>query len=136
MAGRARRVPDLHSPLPPFEGLTDAERAEGMHYADSVPGAFVVAHQDYVRSVHMLPVGPEQTLLTVNWYVDGALDLNGLDVERLVSFARTVVLQDARVCELNQQGLHCIGHESGVLVPQEEWVFAFHQWLRERLARQ
>ena len=57
-----------------------------------------------------------------------------LDVDRLASFARQVVAEDARVCELNQQGLHCARHERGVLLEVEDYVYAFEQWLRERLA--
>jgi len=54
-------------------------------------------------------------------------------VERATELGALVLEQDARVCELNQQGLHCLRHERGVLVPQEYQVRDFHRWVRSAL---
>ena len=62
-------------------------------------------------------------------------DLPDDQVEDLVAFARQVVSEDARVCELNQQGLRCSRHQGGVLLGLEDSVFEFEQWVRERLSR-
>jgi Rieske 2Fe-2S family protein len=97
---------------------------------------FLVAHVDYLRTVRVLPIGPEETELTVDWFLhrDHA-DLPDEQVANLVAFARQVVSEDARVCELNQQGLRCSRHQGGVLLGLEDSVFEFEQWVRERLSR-
>jgi Rieske 2Fe-2S family protein len=120
--------------LPAFEGLGAADRDRGMTFSTFLPTMFIVAHVDYLRTVRLRPLGPERTELTVDWFVHrDHVDHPGLDVDRLASFARQVVAEDARVCELNQQGLRCARHEHGVLLEVEDYVYAFEQWLRERL---
>jgi Rieske 2Fe-2S family protein len=120
--------------LPWFEGLGKQEREAGMTFATFPPTMFLVAHVDYVRSVRVLPIGPEQTELIVDWYVHRDLvNHPKLDVDRLTAFARRVVSEDARICELNQQGIRCGRHERGVLTDREHFVIEFEQWVRERL---
>ena len=48
-----------HGPV--FQGLTEAERAAGQTYAAHLPSMFIVGHVDYVRTVRLVPLGPEQT---------------------------------------------------------------------------
>jgi Rieske 2Fe-2S family protein len=120
--------------LPWFEGLGENERAAGMTFADFMPTLFLVAHVDYVRTVQVLPAGPEQTDLTVDWYVHrDVLDHPELDVSALVGFGDNLVREDARVCELNQQGLRCNRRDHGVLLDLEEPVYEFNQWVRRAL---
>ena len=120
--------------LPAFEGLGQAEREAGMTFASLPPTQFLVAHVDYVRTVGILPLGPEETELTVDWYVHrDLLDHPALDVERLIAFGSQVVREDARVCELNQAGIRCERHAAGVLLQLEDYVYEFEQWVRERL---
>jgi Rieske 2Fe-2S family protein len=105
-----------------------------MTFATLPPTMFLVAHVDYVRSVCVLPLGPEETELTVDWFVyRNLLDHPALDVGQLTAFASQVVSEDARVCELNQAGLRCGRHAGGVLLEIEEHVYAFEQWVREKL---
>ena len=52
---------------PKFAGLSESERAAGQTYATHLPSMFVVGHVDYVRTVSLRPVGPEQTELTAEW---------------------------------------------------------------------
>jgi len=125
---------DGQTALPWFPGLTPAEQAAGMTFCTVLPSVFVVAHVDYVRSVRVLPLAPEQTRLTVDWLVlPDVLESGSLDVQALISFGNQVVSEDARVCELNQKGLHCLAHGSGILAPQEYDVLAFDNWVRNRL---
>jgi Rieske 2Fe-2S family protein len=56
-----------------------------------------------------------------------------LDVAHLTNFGSQVVREDARVCELNQQGILCGRHEHGVLLQRENHVFEFQQWVRRWL---
>jgi len=125
---------DGSSRLPWFEGLSPQEEAAGMTFMNILPSAFIVAHVDYVRSVHVLPLGPEQTRLCVNWLVlPQALNSGQLDIPALIAFGNRVVLEDARVCELNQKGLHSRRHEYGTLAPHEYDVLGFDNWVRARL---
>jgi len=39
------------------------------------------------------------------------------------------------VCELVQQGLGCMAHQAGVLMPEEYDVHKFQDWVRSELAR-
>jgi len=126
---------DGQSTLPRFEGLSKEEQAVGMTFANVLPSVFIVAHVDYVRSVHVLPLGPERTLLTVNWLLmPDTLASGNIDIPALTAFGRQVVMEDARVCGLNQQGLHCLRHQHGSLAPQEYDLLAFDDWVRHRLA--
>jgi Rieske 2Fe-2S family protein len=126
---------DGGSELPWFEGLGEADAQRGMTFATLVPSMFLVAHVDYVRTVGVLPRGPEETQLSVDWFVHrDQVGHPALDVPRLVAFGSQVVAEDARVCELNQRGLRCRRHERGVLLAVEEHVHEFDQWVRERMA--
>jgi len=125
---------DGGTPLPWFEGLGAADAERGMTFATWQPTMFLVAHVDYVRTVRVMPLGPEQTGLTVDWYVHrDVLGHPELDVNRLIAFGSQVVSEDARVCELNQQGIRCGRHERGVLLEVEDYVYEFEQWVRRRL---
>ena len=117
---------------PHFPDLTDAERAAGQTYAMNLPSMFVVGHVDYVRTVRLLPLGPEQTQLTAEWlFLPEALS-SGADLDNIVAFGRQVLEEDAAVCEINQRGLHSMRHEAGVLMPEEYDLHRFHEWVRDR----
>jgi len=133
-AGAVTWSDDGQTPLPWFAGLSDAEQAAGMTFADCMPSMFIVAHVDYVRSVRLLPLGPEETTLTVDWFLDPeVLGRGNVDIARLTGFGNRVVSEDARVCEINQRGLHSLRHQHGVILPHEHGVLEFSQWIRERL---
>lgn len=125
---------DGQSKLPLIEGPNAADRALGVVFASFTASLFVVAHPDYVRSVRILPRGPERVELTVDWLLPpGVAERQPEELERMVELGRLVVAQDGRVCEINQQGLRSRRHCEGVLMPQEESVHAFNEWLRSRL---
>lgn len=139
---RARVAPGLstwtldgQSTLPLIDGPDPDDRALGVVFASFTASLFVVAHPDYVRSVRILPRGPESVELTVDWLLPpGVAERHPGELERMYELGRLVVEQDGRVCELNQQGLHSRRHHEGVLMPQEEALQEFHEWLRSRLA--
>jgi Rieske 2Fe-2S family protein len=121
--------------LPLIEGPSEADRAVGAAFASFTASLFVVAHPDYVRSVRILPKGPERVELTVDWLLPpGVAERYPEDLESLYALGRLVVAQDGRVCELNQQGLRSRRHREGVLMPQEHALQEFHEWLRSRLS--
>jgi Rieske 2Fe-2S family protein len=124
------------TPLPMFDGLTPDQQAVGMTFATLLPSVYFVAHVDYLRSVRVLPLGPEETQLTVSWFLHAeTLENSKIDVQRLIGFGSQVVEEDGRVCESNQKGIHSLRHKEGVLVPQEYEVLDFNNWVRERLGR-
>jgi Rieske 2Fe-2S family protein len=128
---------DGTSTLPWFAGLSAEQQAVGMTFATCLPSVFIVAHVDYVRSVQLLPLGPERTRLTIDWMLlPQTLASGKVDIEALTAFGRQVVLEDARVCALNQSGLHSRRHDHGVLAPQEYDVLAFDNWVLARLGEQ
>ena len=111
---------------PKFPGLTEAERAAGQTYATHLPSMFVVGHVDYVRTVSLRPLGPEQTELTAEWlFSPDALASDGFDLDNIVSFGVQVLEEDAGVCEINQRGLQSARHEAGVLMPEEYDIHRF-----------
>lgn len=125
---------DGQSRLPIIDGLTKEEQEAGMTFATFTPTMFVVVHRDYARSVRVVPIGPEQTELVVDWLLLPATrDAYADEIPHMLGLARRVVAQDGKACELNQAGLRSLRHESGVLVPQEHGVWEFQEWLRERL---
>ena len=125
---------DGQSKLPLIEGPDAHDRALGVVFASFTASFFIVAHPDYVRSVRIMPKGPELIELTVDWLLPpGVAERHPAELEHMVELGRLVVAQDGRVCELNQQGLRSRRHRAGVLMPQEHALAEFHDWLRSRL---
>jgi Rieske 2Fe-2S family protein len=118
-----------------FEGLTEAERQAGHHFMTSLPSMFLVGHADYVRITYMRPLGPEVTELTSEWMFPAeTLADPKFDMANAVDFVKLVQAQDADVCELNQRGIRAAPHKSGVLMPEEMYLYEFHKWVHEGLA--
>ena len=120
--------------LPTIDGSTRTLRGKGMTFASFRGRMFVIGHPDYVRSVRMLPCGPESVELVVTWLLmPGVAERFPEQIGHMLELGKIVVEQDGRACELNQQGLRSLRHKHGVLVPQEGSLYDFHNWLRERL---
>lgn len=126
--GAATWTPDGALCAPPFPGLTEQERAAGYHFVTLWPTAYVVAHADYVRSVRIEPLGPEQTRLTVEWHF--APDaLPSLDPAAIAAFAITVLEQDGAAAEMNQRGIRSPAFTAARLMPEEYEIHHFHTWI-------
>ena len=114
-----------------FAGLSERERAAGQSYAMNLPSMFIVGHVDYVRTVRLVPLGPERTELTAEWlFLPEALAEPDCDLDNIVSFGATVLEEDAAVCEINQRGLRALPHKAGILMPEEYDLHRFHEWVR------
>ncbi len=114
-----------------FAGLSERERGAGQSYAMSLPSMFIVGHIDYVRTVRLVPLGPERTELTAEWlFLPEALAEPDCDLDNIVSFGATVLEEDAAVCEINQRGLRALPHKAGILMPEEYDLHRFHEWVR------
>ncbi|MBX3569490.1 MAG: aromatic ring-hydroxylating dioxygenase subunit alpha [Rhizobiaceae bacterium] len=113
-----------------FPGLTDAEQAAGQTYAMNLPSMFIVGHVDYVRTVRLLPLGPERTQLVAEWLFPAETLAGRPDLDNIVSFGKAVLDEDAAICEINQKGLRARPHLAGVLMPEEYDLHRFHRWVR------
>jgi Rieske 2Fe-2S family protein len=117
-----------------FSGLSEEERRIGYHFVTNLPSHYLVAHVDYVRSSRLLPIGPEETEIEVEWLFPRATlaDPNA-DIRSACGFSAQVLAEDAAVCELNQRGLRAAAHAQGMLMPEEYDLYRLHQWLRRQL---
>lgn len=117
-----------------FPRLTAAERAAGHSFITLLPTLFLVGYVDHVRAISLKPLSPETTEMVGLWLFPAeALARAADDVERVSEFGARVMEEDAAACELNQRGLHALGHDAGVLLPQEYEVRRFHDWVRRHL---
>jgi Rieske 2Fe-2S family protein len=87
-----------------------------------------------MRTVRVLPLGPEQTEIEVEWlFTPEALAHDEFDHSNITDFAKRVMQQDADASELNQSGMHSRKFQQGVLMPEEYNVKAFQDWVRAQL---
>ncbi len=117
-----------------FPALTAPERQAGYHFMTSLPSQYLVLHVDHVRSSRLLPLGPEEMELEVEWlFPKATLADASIDIMKACDFSAGVMLEDAAICEVQQRGLHSRPHQRGVLMPEEYDVWRFQQWVREAL---
>src|SRR5690606_25647548 len=90
---------------------------------------------DYVRTVRLVPLGPDRTELTAEWLFPPEALADDPDLDNVVSFGKVVLEEDAAICEINQRGLHAHPHRSGVLMPEEYDLHRFHEWVRDQHRR-
>ena len=115
---------------PVFAGLTDGERQAGHSFVTLWPSAYVVAHVDYVRSVRIVPMGPEQTRLIAEWHFPAeTLAQPGFDAGKAAAFAKIVIGQDGAASEMNQRGMRSPAFKAARLMPEEYEIHRFHQWV-------
>ena len=117
-----------------FHNLTEEEKRIGYKYLVGLPNWFMAAHPDYIRLVSLFPTGPETMRLKSEWlFPEATLSHPDFDMMNVVDFGKLVLEQDGAVCELNQRGLQAWPHQQGILMPQEEDVYAFLQWVRAQM---
>jgi glycine betaine catabolism A len=117
-----------------FPALTDEERRVGYHFVTNLPSHYLAAHVDYVRSSRLLPLGPEETEIEVEWlFPRETLEDAKADIRTVCDFSAQVLAEDAAACEINQRGLRSAPHTQGMLMPEEYELHRLHQWLRAQL---
>ena len=125
---------DGHALAHQFPALTEQERRLGYHFVTNLPSHYLVAHVDYVRSSRLLPLGPEETEIEVEWLFPRAtLADPRVDIRSVCDFSGEVLAEDTAACELNQRGLRSAVHAHGMLMPEEYDLYRFHEWLRAQL---
>jgi Rieske 2Fe-2S family protein len=118
-----------------FPALTDEERRVGYHFVTNLPSHYLAAHVDYVRSSRLLPLGPEETEIEVEWlFPRETLEDAKADIRTVCDFSAQVLAEDAAACEINQRGLRSAPHAQGMLMPEEYELHRLHEWLRAQLA--
>jgi glycine betaine catabolism A len=119
-----------------FPGLSEEDLHAGHIYMTGLPSIFIVGHADYVRVVRLLPLGPEQTELRVEYlFSPQTLADPKFDMRNIVEFTNLVMTEDADVCEINQRGLRASPHVRGVVMPEEYVIRQFHEWINSELTR-
>jgi Rieske 2Fe-2S family protein len=94
-----------------------------------------VLHADHVRSVRLLPLGPETMEVEIEWlFPEETLADSSVDIARACDFSAQVLAEDGAACERAQLGLHSAPHARGYLLPEEYDVFRFQQWVRQQLS--
>jgi Rieske 2Fe-2S family protein len=115
---------------PAFPGLTAAERQAGYSFVTLWPSAYVVAHADYVRSVRIVPVSPERTMLIAEWHFPAeTLAQPGFVAADVAAFAKIVMTQDGAAAEMNQRGIRSPAFTAARLMPEEYEIHRFQQWV-------
>jgi Rieske 2Fe-2S family protein len=134
-AGAATLTMDGSARLPPFVGL-DADERQRLYIADMIlPNLFLNVHPDYVNAHMMVPTGPQSVRIVYDWLFEARhLPLAADDLEHYVTLWDITNRQDARNCELQQQGLQSRAFTHEVYVPQEWEVLRFAKWVRAGLA--
>jgi Rieske 2Fe-2S family protein len=119
---------------PVFAGLSAADRAAGYSFVTMWPSAYVVAHVDYVRSVRVVPLGPNKTRLIAEWHFSPeTLAQPGFDPAEVAGFAKLVIDQDSAASEMNFRGLQSPSFEAARLMPEEYEIYRFHTWIRAQM---
>ncbi|MGL6211682.1 MAG: aromatic ring-hydroxylating oxygenase subunit alpha [Paracoccaceae bacterium] len=113
-----------------FPELTETERRAGYSFVTMWPSAYVVAHVDYVRSVRIVPLGPEKTRLIAEWHFSAdTLAQPGFDPSHVAAFAKTVMTQDGEASEMNHRGIRSPAFTAARLMPEEYEIHRFTQWV-------
>jgi hypothetical protein len=82
--------------LPDIPGVDSTLRAHGMVFASFTASMFIVGHSDYVRSVRIVPCGPERIELVIDWMVSAdAPSLGEGQLAHLLELGRLVIEQTA-----------------------------------------
>jgi glycine betaine catabolism A len=93
-----------------------------------------VAHVDYVRSVRIVPVGPETTRLIAEWHFPNeTLAQPGFDAAEVASFAKLVMAQDGAASEMNHRGMRSPVFRAARLMPEEYEIHRFQQWVLQEM---
>ncbi len=126
--------PDGKSFLPTIDGLSDDNLDDVVTFASFMGTMYIAAHRDYVRTVRLVPRGPEQVDLAVDWLLPASsVDTPKETLQPIFDFPLEVITEDGDMCELNQKGIRSLRHEHGALAEQEAEIVEFHDWLRDHL---
>jgi Rieske 2Fe-2S family protein len=117
-----------------ISSLSEADIARGQLYASSWPSVFIGGYADHIRTVRILPTGSETLELSVEWlFEEKALNDPKYNIDNVVNFAKTVMEQDGKACEINQLGIYSQMFDKGVLMPEEYLLKRFQAWVKSQI---
>jgi Rieske 2Fe-2S family protein len=101
------------------------------------PSVFNHALADYAVMVRMLPLGPQETLVTTKFLVDrDAVAGEDYDLQRLTEVWSITNDQDRQLVERNQAGVNSAGYRPGPYSPSlEAGVLKFTDWYCAQMER-
>jgi Rieske 2Fe-2S family protein len=107
-------------------GDGDIGSVRWVHY----PSTFNHALGDYAFSFRLLPLGPQETLVTGKWYVHrDAVEGRDYDLANLVKVWDVTNGQDRDLVERNQEGVNSLGYRPGPYSRKAEMgVIRFVDW--------
>jgi Rieske 2Fe-2S family protein len=114
-----------------------AERNIGSLRWVHFPSTFNHALRDYTILVRMLPIGPQETLVTAKWLVHrDAREGSDYTLQNLTETWTTTNEQDRILVERNQQGVNSLGYVPGPYSEDAEaGVIAFVEWYCDTMER-
>lgn len=101
------------------------------------PNLMLSVYPDHLHSTIVLPLGPDKTLTTFEWFFrKSETDEERSSSRKTIEFTEEVQQQDIAICEAVQRGLQSrTYHQGRYSVKRENGVHHFHQLLHEYLAR-
>ena len=101
------------------------------------PSMFGHVFADYAFFFRLLPIGPEETLVTAKWLVHRlAEEGRDYDLENLIKVWAVTNEQDRDLVERNQEGVNSIGYQPGPYSQQSERsVIKFSDWYCSTMLR-
>jgi len=101
------------------------------------PSVFAHALADYAVFVRVLPVGPEETVVTTRFFVaPGAVEGRDYDREHLTRVWIDTNEQDRVLVERHQRGVDDVGYQPGPYAELGEYgVIGFVDWYCRAMAR-
>jgi phenylpropionate dioxygenase-like ring-hydroxylating dioxygenase large terminal subunit len=94
------------------------------------PSMFGHVFADYAFFFRLLPIGPEETLVTAKWFVHrDAVEGRDYNLENLIKVWAVTNEQDRDLVERNQEGINSIGYRPGPYSQRSERsVIKFSEW--------
>jgi Rieske 2Fe-2S family protein len=102
------------------------------------PSMFGHIFADYAFFFRLLPIGPEETLVTAKWLVHrDAEEGRDYDIQNLIKVWSVTNEQDRDLVERNQEGVNSIGYRPGPYSQRSERsVIKFTDWYSATMLRQ
>ena len=98
------------------------------------PNFWMDSVSDYMWTMRVTPVSPNETILDLSWLVDRhAVEGVDYNVERLTDFWRITGEQDWQLCENNYRGIESSSYQPGPYAPSEIDVVKFVDWYVGRM---
>ena len=112
----------------------NAEERRRVYYYAIFPNLLISAHPDYVMVHTLWPLAHDRTKLVCEFlFHPSELNSGAKELGNVLDFWDMTNRQDWFVCELAQQGISSRGYTPGPYSNREELLYAFDQFIVERL---